>query len=293
MGILEALLQGVLQGLTEFLPVSSSGHLSLFQHFFGISGESALFFTVMLHLGTLAAVVAAYYKTLWLMIKEFFGMIGDIFTGKFSYKQANEERKMVIMMIIALLPLLVLYLAKDFFSSLAEDSDIMVEGVCFLFTGSLLFIADKSIKGKKTVVDMKMRDGLTIGAFQGIAMLPGVSRSGSTVSAGLLCGLSREKAVEFSFILGVPTILAASAVEFREAYQAGIEIELIPIVIGVVTSAVVGFFAIKLISWLVKTNKFGIFAYYALVLGTVVIVIGAIEMFTGQSITALVSGLMA
>ena len=292
MGILEALLQGVLQGLTEFLPVSSSGHLSLFQHFFGISGESALFFTVMLHLGTLAAVVAAYYKTLWLMIKEFFGIIRDIFTGKFSYKQANEERKMVIMMIIALLPLLVLYLAKDFFSSLAEDSDIMVEGVCFLFTGSLLFIADKSIKGKKTVVDMKMRDGLTIGAFQGIAMLPGVSRSGSTVSAGLLCGLSREKAVEFSFILGVPTILAASAVEFREAYQAGIEIELIPIIIGVVTSAVVGFFAIKLISWLVKTNKFGIFAYYALALGTVVIVLGAVEMFAGQSITALVSGIL-
>jgi len=285
MSILEALIQGIIQGVTEFLPVSSSGHLSLFQHFFGLSGSEALFFTVMLHLGTLVAVVIAYYDTIWKMIVEFFKMIGDIFTGKFKYKEASEERKLVILIFIALLPLLVFFLAKDFFTHLSEDNDIIVEGVCFLFTGSMLFLADKCIKGKKTAKTTKLRDALSVGLFQGIAVMPGVSRSGTTISVGLLNGFSREYAVTFSFILGIPTILAASVFEFRDAMKEGIEIEVVPMIVGVLASAIFGLLTIKLITWLVKTNKFGFFAYYTLILGVVVLILGLIEMFTGHSLS--------
>jgi undecaprenyl-diphosphatase len=287
MSILEGFLQGVVQGLTEFLPVSSSGHLSLFQHFFGISGESSLFFTVMLHLGTLLAVFIAYFNTIIKMIVEFFKMIGDLLGRRFDYKKSNEERMMVLMLLVSLLPLLVLFFAKGFFSRLSGDNDIIVEGVCFLFTGSILFLADKSVKGYKTAVDMKPRDALRIGLFQGFAMFPGVSRSGSTISAGLMSGFSREFMVKFSFIMGIPTILGAAVTEFYDAYKIGIVFEPVPMLIGVVTAAVVGLLAIKLIRFLVKTDRFGVFAYYTLALGIVVIVIGMIELFGGFSIANL------
>ncbi len=288
MTVFQSFIQGVIQGLTEFLPISSSGHLSLFQHFFGISGEGSLFFTVMLHLGTLLAVFITYFKTILRMIVEFFGMIGDLLRGKFRYDQCNEERKLVLMMLVSLAPLLGLFFARDFFSALSGDNDILVEGVCFLFTGSFLFLADKCIKGRKTAVDMKPGDALRIGLFQGFAMFPGVSRSGSTIASGLLLGYSREFMVQFSFIMGIPTILAASVTEFADAYKAGIEIEPVQLMVGVVTAAVFGMLAIRLIRWLVKTDRFAIFAYYALALGILVIIIGAIEMFSGTTILSLI-----
>jgi len=126
-----------------------------------------------------------------------------------------------------------------------------------------------------------------IGTFQGIAALPGVSRSGSTISAGLLCGLSDEYAVEFSFILGIPVILATSALEMRDVLRTDYTIELLPLLVGVVTAFVVGLGAIRLISWLVKKGRFAIFAYYTLALGFLVLAAGVIELVTGISITAL------
>ncbi|MEA5051600.1 MAG: undecaprenyl-diphosphate phosphatase [Oscillospiraceae bacterium] len=291
MTVFEGILQGVIQGLTEFLPVSSDGHLSLFQHFFGLSGDNALFFTVMLHVGTLIAVFIAFWKDIWAMIVEFFKMIGDLFTKKFNYKTCNEPRKMVIMVILSLVPLLGFYLIKDWFTYLSEDSDIIVEGVCFLFTGSLLFLADKCVKGNKTAVDMTPREALRIGFFQGFAALPGVSRSGSTISVGLLSGFSREFMVKFSFIMGIPAILAASGVELLGALKAGVDIDMLPLAAGVVTAAVVGLAAIRLITWLVKTDRFGIFAYYTLILGVVVLILGAVEAFTGTGIADTVRAL--
>lgn len=293
MTILEAILQGIIQGLTEFLPVSSSGHLSLFQHLFGLSDDSPLFFSLMLHVGTLVAVFVAYFRTIWDMIVEFFKMIGDIFTGRFKYSKSNESRKMVLMVLLATLPLLAFFFVRKWFTMLAEDNDIIVEGVCFLITGSLLFMADRSIKGTKTAVDMRPRDALTIGVFQGFAALPGVSRSGSTISSGMLLGYSREFMVKFSFILGIPAILGASLSEAVDVYREGIEFEMVPLIVGVVTAAVVGFLAIKLIQWLVKTDRFAIFAYYTLALGSLVLIIGVIETLSGQMIVDLISNLFA
>ncbi len=291
MTVLDGVLQGIIQGLTEFLPVSSDGHLALFQHFFGLNGENALFFTVMLHVGTLLAVFIAFYKTIWKMIVEAFKMIGDIFTGKFSYKKANEERKGVIMILITLIPLLGFYFVKDYFTMLSEDNDILVEGFCFLFTGTILFLADRCVKGTKTAKNMTVREGLRIGFFQGFAALPGVSRSGSTISIGLLSGFSREFMVQFSFIMGIPAIMGASLFELLDALKEGVSFSL-PLVVGMVVSAVVGLAAIKLLSWLVRTDRFGIFAYYTLALGVVVLVIGIIEHIAGENIVTLVNALL-
>ncbi len=290
MTLLEGLLQGILQGLTEFLPVSSSGHLSLFQHLFGLSGEHAVFFDVLLHVGTLLAVFIAYWKTIWRMIVEFFLMLADLFRGKFKYKECNEERKMVLMVLLTLVPLLVFYFIKDSITALSEDADILVEGACFLFTGAMLFMADKCVKGRKTAVDMTPREALRIGLFQGIASLPGVSRSGSTVSIGLLSGFSREFMVKFSFIMGIPAIMGASLSEIGDAMQEGLSVTT-PMLAGMAAALVVGIGAIKLLTWLVKTDRFGIFAYYTLFLGVIVLIIGIIEHIAGDNIISLAATL--
>ena len=200
MTILEAILQGLIQGVTEFLPVSSSGHLSLFQHFFGVSGDEAVFTTIALHIGTLIAVFIAFRQKIWALILEALSMIKDIFTGKFKWSTMNPNRRMIMMIIISILPLFIFYIFKDFFSSVASDSDIAVEGVCFLYTAAILFIVDKLSKKNrekgigKTAGETTVKDALFIGFMQGIALLPGVSRSGSTISAGLICGQKREDA---------------------------------------------------------------------------------------------------
>lgn len=290
MSLLEGLLQGILQGLTEFLPVSSSGHLSLFQHLFGLSGAHAVFFDVLLHVGTLLAVFIAYWKTIWRMIVEFFLMVGDIFRGRFKYRECNEERKMVLMVLLTLVPLLAFYFVKDYIAALSEDTDIIVEGVCFLFTGTMLLLADKCVKGRKTAVDMTPREALRIGLFQGIASLPGVSRSGSTVSIGLLSGFSREFMVKFSFIMGIPAIMGASLSEIKDAAQEGLTVT-VPMIVGMVAALVVGIATIKLLTWLVKTDRFGIFAYYTLILGVIVLIIGIIEHIAGDNIVTLAATL--
>ncbi|MEG0750894.1 MAG: undecaprenyl-diphosphate phosphatase [Oscillospiraceae bacterium] len=283
MTVIEGFLQGVLQGFTEFLPVSSSGHLSLFQHLFGLQSENALFFSVMLHVGTLLAVFIAFHKTIIGMIVETFKMIGDIFTRKFRFKEANENRRAVIMVLLSLVVLLPFLLIKDAVTALSEDSDILVEGVCFLITSALLLLADRSVKGYKTAVDMTVKDAVVIGCFQGLAVLPGVSRSGSTISAGLMRGFSREFMVGFSFIMGIPAIMGASLLELKDALAEGVAFSP-ALIVGMVTSAVFGLAAIKLVSWLVKTDRFAIFAYYTLALGIAVVSIGIIEHIAGANI---------
>ena len=287
MSIFEALIQGVVQGLSEFLPISSSGHLSLLQYFFGISGEASASYSILLHFGTLVAVFAAFYKTIWSLILEFFHMVKDIFTGKFSLKNASPERRMILLLIVAELPLLVFYFVSDFYNSLSADSDIIVEGCCFLLTSLLLFISDRVVKGKKTAADMSHKDALIIGTVQGIAPLPGLSRSGSTISTGLMCGLTREYAVSFSFIMGIPPVLMANLLEIKDILGGeldGVSASLEPLqsVIGIVVAAVVGFASIKMVNYLVKKDKFTIFAWYTLFLGLATVTLGIIDVVIGH-----------
>ncbi len=285
MSLLEAIIQGIIQGLTEFLPVSSSGHLSLYQHFTGNNGEGALLFSAVLHLGTLVAVFIAFRKTICELIVEFFVLIKDLFTGKFKWKTMNPQRRAIIMMIISLLLLIPFYIFKDYLEGIAEDSDIVAEGICFLYTSVILFLSDRCVKGNRKFGDITVKNAVTVGAFQGVALLPGVSRSGSTISSGLFCGFERETAVQYSFILGIPAILGGCLLQVKDAVeQKAMEFSIVNFGVGFIVAAVTGICAIKMVNWLVKSDKFKVFAVYTFILGAVVVGVGIFEHSVGMNI---------
>ncbi len=288
MTILEAVLQGIVQGLTEFLPVSSSGHLSLFQHFFGLDGENAVTMTIILHLGTLVAVFVAFWDKIKVLVLEAFRLLRDLFKGKFRWKEMNHERRMIMMIIVSLLPLLIFYIFKDFFDNLASDDDILIEGFAFLYTSALLFAStrikrDNSYSAGETTV----KNALTIGVFQGIALTPGISRSGSTICSALFTGMKREDAVDYSFILGIPVIIAGAFVKLFDLTDSAadeLKANFVPLAVSFVISAVAGYFAIRLIKAMVVNDKFRVFAWYTLVLGIAVVGIGIYENISGVRI---------
>lgn len=278
MSILSAVFQAIVQGLTEFLPVSSSGHLALIQYFLGVEAENATFLSAVMHLGTLVAVFIAFRKTIINLIFEFGYLIVDIFKGKFRAKTMNQYRRMIILLITATLPLLVILPFKDGYDSLIRRGGLAFTGLCFIITSVVLYISDRCSRGTKTIKTMRYRDAIAIGIAQGIAVLPGISRSGSTVAASMIFGLSKKSAVQFSFILGIPAILGGGILELTDVIGTGVKLEILPILIGFVVSAITGLFAIKMISWLIKTDKFKIFAYYTMAIGAVTIGISIFDM---------------
>ncbi len=283
MTVTDAIIQGIIQGLTEFLPISSDGHLSVYQHFTGNYGENVLVFTLVLHLGTLIAVLVTYRKTIWELISEFFSIVRDFLGGCAARGSSGSARSMVYMLIVTTLPLFGFVVIKNFITSFAEDEDIIAEGLCFMFTGAMLFLSAKCVKGRKNAEDMTVKDGLTIGFFQGLALLPGVSRSGSTISTGLLLGYDKEFMVKFSFILSVPAILGACVLDIPRIMAAGTVYSLPVITAGLISSMIVGFIAIRLIHYLVINDKFIFFSYYTFVLGTIVLLTGLAEKILGFS----------
>lgn len=299
MSVIEAIIQGIVQGLTEFLPVSSSGHLTIVQHFFG-KGESNLFFDVMLHLGTLVAVCVFYRKLIWRLIKELFSTIGDIFKGKFSWKNMSHDRRMLIMVIIALLPLFLLFLPipgtdmqlKDLADLFTLPKYFIVVGISLLATSILLFIGDRCSKKTKNPKDnFTIGDSIIVGLVQCCAAIfSGLSRSGSTLSVAQMRKVDREKAFDYTFIMSIPSIIAAALLEFVELKKEGTEnVEILPVVVGIISACVVGYLALILFKWLLKTNKMIIFIIYTAVVGIFVIVISILEMTNVAGVTSLVN----
>lgn len=306
MSILDAIIQGIVQGLTEFLPVSSSGHLLISQHILGVK-ENNLFFSIMLHIGTLIAVLAVYYKTILKLIKSFFEIIKDIFTGKFDFKKLDNDKNMVLMLMAGLLPLFLLFVpipgsntnVKGIAEELAGDKSIILVGIALIVTSIFLktginarqtykinytFDREKPWEGRKR---LNLMDALSIGVTQFVAAIfPGISRSGSTLSTGLLRGINKQTALDYSFILGTPAILAAAVIELKDALKAGSisSVGLAPVIVGMVVSAVVGFLSIKLFKWLLKTDKMIIFVIYTFVVGLSSVIIGVIENIYGMNI---------
>lgn len=260
MNIFDAIFQAIIQGLTEFLPVSSSGHLKLYQAITGQSVEEGTFLLVILHLGTLVAVCIAFRDTIWALLKEFFALIKDIFTGRFKWKDMNPDRRMLIMLFISLVLLVPFYLIKDVFESIS----LPILGVCFLFTSVELFIASRIRKNTKTAGDITVKDAVVIGLFQCIALFPGVSRSGSTISGGLFSGLEKETAVRYSFVLGIPAILGGCLVELKDVLEGTITVNVPAAIIGFIVAAVVGILAINLVRWLIRSDNFIVFSIYTL-----------------------------
>ncbi|MDL2219832.1 undecaprenyl-diphosphate phosphatase [Ruminococcaceae bacterium OttesenSCG-928-O06] len=281
MTVLDGLLQGIIQGLTEFLPVSSSGHLSLYQYFTGNAGEGSLFFSLMLHLGTLAAVIAAYYQDLWKMLVEVGRIFTELVRGRFTLKTDNPSRKLLFMLFFACLPMLFVIPINGLVAKISGDKDIVVEGVCFLVTAGLLFLGCKAPAGRAGVLKMRPKHAVTVGIAQAVAVLPGISRSGATISTQLVLGFDRAFAVKFSFLLGIPAILGGVVFEIGDAAKAGLDVPLLPLFVGMLAAALVGYVSIRLIRWLVLSDKFIIFAWYTLALGVLVIILGVIGHITG------------
>ena len=291
MTIISAIFQGILQGLTEFLPVSSSGHLSLWQYFTGVNSETSVSFSVMLHLGTLLAVIIAFWPTVRQLLREFFLLFADLFRGRLFRQSPTPYRRMLYLLILSCVPLLLVLPLQDFLTSVSADNDILVEGICFLITSALLFLADRAPRGRLEASTMKGKHALAIGAAQLFATLPGISRSGSTISVGQMCGLERSYAVSYSFILGLPAVLAAGILDLHDAAAGGVDIEWGTALFGMAAALIFGLLAIRLVNYLVKSNKFRIFAVYTLILGSATVILGIVEKVTGNAVQAFVTGL--
>jgi undecaprenyl-diphosphatase len=258
MSIFEAIILGAVQGLTEFLPVSSSGHLVLFQKIFGIEGE-ALFFDTMVHVGTLAAVFAVLWRDIWNILRRII-------------------QPLTAYLILATLPAVIAALVfKDHIEKAFASGSFL--GFAFLVTSGILVIAEFLSRRPgilKKQDDMNWLDALIVGVLQAAAIIPGVSRSGSTLSGALSRKLDRDFAARFSFLLSIPAILGALVLQIKEIAggQSGAEagIGAAPIATGTVTAAIVGFFAVRLMLKIVKERSLIGFAVYTALLGVLVLI---------------------
>lgn len=274
MSYIEAMILGLVQGLGEFLPISSSGHLALLQNLFGIEGEQILFFAVMLHLGTLVSVFIVYWKDICELVVELFVTIKDLCTGKGLHLQERPVRKLGVMIIVATIPTAIIGLVfNDLFESFY--SSFVAIGIGFLFTGVIMFLAERMGSSKKEIGEMGFGTAIAVGVMQGVAICPGISRSGSTLVGGLATGLKREFAVRFAFLISIPSILGSVVLEVPDAVAQGIDPALFgPIVAGMAVAAVSGYAAIKGMIKLVSNGKLSYFSYYVWALGAFTVIYG-------------------
>ncbi len=289
MTLLQSIFLGALQGLTEFLPVSSSGHLAIAQNLFHINAESSILFDVLLHFATLIVVFIVYWRDIWKLIVEAFRMLGDVFYNfglwlagrkegrKLRYRRIvrSNYRKFVLLLIVSTIPTAIMgYLGRHLVERASQT--LVVPGICLLITGVLLLIADSAEDCTKIPKDITYTEAGVIGVAQGFATLPGLSRSGSTITACLMCGFDRRFAVKYSFILSIPAILGATVLELGElggeTLGGGMALNCIA---GMITAALVGYVCIKSMLVIVKNRKFKYFAYYCFAIGLIAIV-GAI-----------------
>ena len=274
-----AIILGVVQGVAEFLPISSSGHLSLLQYFFGMENNDNLF-NILLHFATLIAVCVAYRRDIGEMILEFFRAIGDMVRGRTTKGNPPEARRMILLIILGTLPLFLVVLVKDRVEALGNNPTFV--SCALLVTGFILFFSDRMAKGHKTVRTATVKDVLLVGVAQAIAAIPGISRSGSTISAGMALGFDRKFAVRYSFLMSLPAVLGATLLEVVDvaSAQTVISPEVVPMyAVGMVLAGVVGFFSIKLVNLLASKGKFGAFAYYCWAVGLLAL-IGSLVGFT-------------
>lgn len=276
MSVIEAIIIGIIQGLTEFLPVSSSGHIVIMSQLLGVdvsAAETDLLFKMVLHLGTLLAVFVCFRTTIIDLIKDFFLLVSQIFRREFRKENATDKQKMIGCLVISILPLFIVYPFMDRIDSVF--SGLFPVGLALLINSIVLFFSDKIAAGKVTSKNMGWAHALCVGIAQCIAVIPGISRSGSTITAGVAAGLSRKYAAKYSFILSIPTILGGAGISIVKALTSdtGIESSLIlPYIAGFIAAAVMGFISIKLLEYLLKSRKFIIFSVYCLAVGTAAII---------------------
>lgn len=286
MTLLQSVLMGIIQGVTEFLPVSSSGHLAIFKILFDVNTDTGILFDVLLHVGTLIAVCVVYYKDIIRLIVEFVHILIDLVLNlktffiriirkeDVTYRRIinNSYRKFVLLIIVATIPTGIIgSIGSDLVEACSEF--LIVPGVCLLITAVLLFISDRIPDGTKKPKQVTATNAFVIGICQGIATMPGISRSGTTIAACVISGFDRKFAVKYSFILSIPAILGALVLQLKDlgdiTLAAG---ELRNYLVGMIVAAVVGYVCIKTLLVVVKKKKFKYFGFYCIAAGILAIV---------------------
>ncbi len=275
MSIWNAVILGLVQGLAEFLPISSSGHLSILSNLFSLAGtEEHMFFDVLLHLGTLLSICIVYWEDIRQM---FFEVLGFINVGPLSgeRQQRYPAARLFFMICLATLPLFLVLPINDKLEVLYYNNIFI--GLALILTGCMLYVSDKMTPGRKTGGSMTILDAVIIGLCQCAATVPGLSRSGTTITAGLATGLRRDFAVKFSFLLSVPAVLGANILSLVDAVQSGIDWSCVPAyLIGTAVAMLSGIGAISLLKYIANKGKFGGFAYYCWVVGVLSIILSMI-----------------
>ena len=273
MSYLTAVLLGLVQGVTEFLPVSSSGHLAIAEQLLNLQGASNVpeFFDVLLHLGTLVAVFIAYWDDIRDMIVEFFAGIGDL-AHHSTPNPVPPARRLILLIIVGTLPLFAMVPFRRFFSSLGDNMYFI--GGALIFTGILLFVSDRVRHGRKTEKTATLLDALLVGLGQAVALCPGISRSGMTITTGCFAGFERKFAVRFAFLLSIPAVIGANILSLTDAIEAGIDWASVPAyLVGVAVAAVSGYACIRLLRYIAEKGRFGAFAYYCWAVGALTLVL--------------------
>lgn len=264
MNILESIVLGIIQGLTEFLPISSSGHLVLAQKLFGLRDveSTALIFDTMVHVGTLVAVFIVFWKDILYMLKRPFS-------------------KLSLLVIAGTIPTVAIaLLLKHWIEEAFKSGNTL--GIEFIITGLILWYAERKRSGNKKVDDVSYIDAAWVGILQGLAIFPAISRSGSTIAGALMRGIERETAARYSFLLSIPAILGAVVLQSKDILKAGTGqggIGILPLGIGTLVSCISGYIAIRFMLRLIAKGNLRIFAYYVWVLGSLIIIAQLIGKF--------------
>ena len=267
MSFLSSFLLGLIQGIAEFLPISSSGHLAIAQNLLGMqdAGVVPAFFDVLLHLGTLVAVFVAYWSEIKDMVRELVFGVRDIARHS-TPTPVPPARRLILLIIVGTLPLFAVLPVKDKVQELS--SNMVFIGAALIVTGFLLFASDRVRKGRKTEASASVLSALIVGVGQAIATMPGISRSGMTITTGCFVGYERKFAVRFSFLLSIPAVLGANILSLKDAISVGIDWGQVP---------VVGYLCIRLLKMIADKGKFGFFAYYCWAVGLLTLILNLIK----------------
>ena len=286
MDLIDAIIMGLVQGIAEFLPISSSGHLAIMKQVLHMNTDTGLLFDVLLHIGTLAAIFVAFWKDIKELIIEGFRIIGDFFFNayiflknltsgkKTAYKKmiTTPYRRFVMLVIVSTIPTGIFgVLFQDAFET--AGMSLLVPGLCLILTSILLTIADRVPTGKKKEADTTYTDAGLIGLAQGIAIMPGLSRSGTTITACLLRGLDRSFAVKYSFIMSIPAVLGAAVLELKDISADTVNSSMLTgYLVGMAVAGIVGYISIKTMLVIVRGKKFKYFAYYCFAMGLIAVI---------------------
>lgn len=280
MNLIQAVILGLVQGVAEFLPISSSGHLKIAERLMGLAdiGTNYMFFDVMLHFATLVAVILAYRKEIAELLTELLKMCRLIPSGGKREKNVSA-RRLIVFLIISLLPLFAILPVKDWLEALGSGLHATVFiGVTLILSGMLLYFSDRLPAGKKDEKSMTALDAVAIGAAQALAVIPGLSRSGATITMGTVRGLNRPLAVKFSFLMSIPTVLAATMLEVIDAAKVGLGgLSIWVCLPGMLVAGISGYFAITFLKRMAERGRFGGFAFWCWGAGLFALIISLIS----------------